>query len=638
MRSWTDSFRGDLLMFLATIPPPPFNSFELGPLTVRIYGLAIAAGVLTAVWLARKRYAKAGGDPEFLDRVAIWVVLGGIVGARLGFVLPRLDRFSDDPAEAFAVWEGGLTFFGGLVGGGAAGLFLLVRNHARIGMMLTAVAPAIPLAQAIGRLGNYFNQELYGEPSDLPWALEVEPGHRMPGFELYETFHPTFAYEIIWNVALVGVLLWAGSKLKLRPGSLFLMYLVGYGIGRFLLELIRIDTEARILGLSRNAYNSLIIVLLGAAALWWRESKGGGPEDSYLDRDGSEAGDPDTTAESESDEDEDEADGEAESGAEASDEDTDGDAGEEVSEVGAEKAEEGDGGAEPGDADDGTIALGHRPQFVAVPGDDEQGVVDADPDGHEHDGRGPELGDVHAVGGQHHHGDAGGDPEQRRDQRERHGEHGAEGHQEDHHRSQETDRFGGRVLLLEEHLAAQIDLDLGRHVGVGPHCCHLVGPAEGVVLIRFVEQHLGEGDLPAGCDLGITAFVVGAEDAHLGDSGGHVGEEALHGGPDRGVVDTGGQAVIHPEDDLPGVAAAVAQATLLQQVVRVLALGAGDGEVVTQLTAGDTGKNGETGGQSDPAEDDVPATPITQAGEAGQRPGPRGTGGFGGRPGCGGCR
>jgi prolipoprotein diacylglyceryl transferase len=254
---------------VAAIPAPPANGVDLGPFAIRFYGIAIAAGVLAGVWLARRRYAAAGGDPAVVDRVAVWAVLAGLVGARIGFVLPRLDRFATDPLAALAVWEGGLTFFGALAGGLLGSCWALRRHNSPIGLFLTAAAPALPLAQAIGRWGNYFNQELYGRPTDLPWALAVDPAHRVDPYQAQDTFHPTFLYESLWNLALVAALIWIDRRLHLRRGSLFLLYLVGYGAGRFWIELLRVDADFRILGLSRNNLNALLIIIVGLATLWW---------------------------------------------------------------------------------------------------------------------------------------------------------------------------------------------------------------------------------------------------------------------------------------------------------------------------------------------------------------------------------
>ncbi|MGH3665581.1 MAG: prolipoprotein diacylglyceryl transferase [Egibacteraceae bacterium] len=190
--------------FLAAIPPPPANGLEMGPLNVRFYGLAIALGALAAIWLLRRRYAALGGNPEFADRAAVWAALFAVVGARLGYILPRLDRYAADPASAIAIWQGGLTFFGALAGGALGLVWYLRRHRTPMSTFLHAAAPGVPLAQAIGRWGNYFNQELYGRPTDVPWALRVDPDRRLSPFEAYELFLPTFLYEMLWNLALVA--------------------------------------------------------------------------------------------------------------------------------------------------------------------------------------------------------------------------------------------------------------------------------------------------------------------------------------------------------------------------------------------------------------------------------------------------
>lgn len=272
---------------LAAMPPPPGNGVELGPFTLRYYGLAIALGVLTAVWLARRRYAAVGGAPAVVDAVAGWTVAAGLLGARVGYVLPRLDRFVSDPFEALAIWEGGLTFFGALAGGLLGAAWALRRRGVPLGLFVTVAAPAIPLAQAIGRWGNYFNQELYGRPTDLPWALEVESAHRVAPYEAVETFHPAFLYESLWNLVLVAVLLALDRRHQLRRGGLFFVYLVGYGIGRFWIELLRVDTDFRLVGLSRNNLNALLIVAVGAIGLWWAQRRSR-RDDAPRDRPGPE--------------------------------------------------------------------------------------------------------------------------------------------------------------------------------------------------------------------------------------------------------------------------------------------------------------------------------------------------------------
>jgi prolipoprotein diacylglyceryl transferase len=263
---------------LATIPPPPASGLQLGPLDLRFYGVLIAIGAYVGLRLAVSRYEKLGGDPELAERALLVGLVFGLIGARIGYVIPRTEQFLREPLEMFAIWHGGLTIFGGLFFGALAAVVYLRRKQMDVPGMLTAVAPALPLAQAIGRWGNYFNQELYGRPSELPWALEVEAPYRRPGYEAFTTFHPTFLYESLWNLSLVGVLLWIDRRGALRRGSLLFVYLIGYGVGRAWIEALRVDTDWRLLGLSRNNWNALIIIVVGAVGLWWWERRGAATE------------------------------------------------------------------------------------------------------------------------------------------------------------------------------------------------------------------------------------------------------------------------------------------------------------------------------------------------------------------------
>lgn len=247
----------------ALIPPPPGNVLEIGPLTVHYYGIAIAIGVVLAVLLLRRRYSALGGDPDLADRTAVWGVGIGFLGGRLAYVSTHLDRFVDRPWAILFIWEGGLAFFGGLTLGTLAVLWYLRRNGADVWTFGDAAAPGIPLAHAIGRWGNYFNEELYGTPTDLPWGLRVthEP----------QPVHPTFLYESLANLVLFGLLLLASRSGRIRRGGLIFCYLAGYGAIRFLTELLRTDTTFRVFGLSRNAYVALAIVVIGLVGLRWRQ-------------------------------------------------------------------------------------------------------------------------------------------------------------------------------------------------------------------------------------------------------------------------------------------------------------------------------------------------------------------------------
>ena len=258
----------------ASIPSPPGNTFSIGPLEIHFYGLLIATGAMLAAVLTRRRYVARGGSLEVADGAAFWALLFGFLGARLAYVSTHLDRFDGRPWAILFIWEGGLALFGGLTGGALAVLWYLRRHGGDIGAYADSVAPALPLAQAIGRWGNYFNQELYGTPSDLPWAVEIDPENRVAPYQEFATFHPTFLYESIYNLCLVGLLLYIDRKQVLkRKGSLFFVYGIGYGLGRFLLELIRTDTTFRFLGLSRNGYVSLLVLVAGSVLLYLYEQR-----------------------------------------------------------------------------------------------------------------------------------------------------------------------------------------------------------------------------------------------------------------------------------------------------------------------------------------------------------------------------
>ena len=263
---------------LAFIPAPPFDS--LGPF--RLYGLMIALGVLAAVALARKRWADRGNDPEQISAIALWAVPAGLIGARLYHVITDYDRLYCGVAKgcerslipgAFEIWNGGLGIPGGIIVGVAVGVYAGHRMGVDWRDCVDAAIPGLPLAQAIGRLGNYFNQELFGRPTTVPWALKVEPkdggfldGY-VPGFE---TYHPTFAYELIWNLGVVGLLLWIDSKRRLGKGKILGAYVALYFLGRLWIEAMRSDTASKILGVRVNIWTSLVGIVIGTAIVLWK--------------------------------------------------------------------------------------------------------------------------------------------------------------------------------------------------------------------------------------------------------------------------------------------------------------------------------------------------------------------------------
>jgi prolipoprotein diacylglyceryl transferase len=251
---------------IATFPAPPGATFEIGPLELRAYGLMIALGVLAAVWLFGRRLAERGlGTSDDATAIALLAVFAGVVGARLYHVATDWDRFEDDLGGIVKIWEGGLGIPGGLMLGIPVGMLMARRRGIGIGAAATCAAPAIPLAQSIGRWGNWFNQELFGRPTDLPWALVVDPEHLPDGYAVGTTFHPTFLYESLWTLALCGLLLVVDKRVRMGPGALMGLYLAGYGVGRFWVEGLRIDPADEIAGLRFNQWMALAFVAVGIA-------------------------------------------------------------------------------------------------------------------------------------------------------------------------------------------------------------------------------------------------------------------------------------------------------------------------------------------------------------------------------------
>lgn len=252
---------------LFSIPSPPTNTIPIGPLDIHFYGILIGIGVVLAISITMRRYERMGEDASILEPILVRAVIFGFLGARAAYVSTHLDRFEGEWWKVIAIWEGGLALFGGLTVGTITAVYLIRKRGGDAWKLIDAAAVGIPAAQAIGRWGNYFNQELFGTPSSLPWAVEIEQRFRPAQYVDAETFHPTFLYESLWNAAVViPLLLWIERRFRLPTGGLFLTYAMLYGVGRFTLELIRTDTTFRLLGLSRNGWVALLIVA-GAATL-----------------------------------------------------------------------------------------------------------------------------------------------------------------------------------------------------------------------------------------------------------------------------------------------------------------------------------------------------------------------------------
>ncbi len=265
----------------ASIPSPGADSLNIGSLELRAYGLMIALGVLAAAWLFARRFTERGHSPELASSTTVWAVIAGLIGSRIYHVITDWKRYQGNWGEAWQIWEGGLGITGGVIA--AAAVIWVYARQKGIPMsdIADSAAPALPLGQAIGRWGNWFNQELFGRPTDLPWALEIDPGPASrAGYPNDDTFHPTFLYECIWNLALVGVLLWVGKRFTLKPGRLFGLYVLGYSLGRLWIEFIRVDFASELAGVRVNIWVMLALIIGSTAYLLW-----GRGDDSEADAD-----------------------------------------------------------------------------------------------------------------------------------------------------------------------------------------------------------------------------------------------------------------------------------------------------------------------------------------------------------------
>ncbi len=257
------------------LPSPSVDSIHVGAFQLRFYGLMIALGVWAAVALARRRWMDRGGERPDIGTIALWAVPAGLVGARLYSVATDWQHtYSHHPIDALKIWNGGLGIPGGIAAGAAAGIWVVRKHGWPLPTMMDVVAPALPLAQAIGRLGNWFNQELYGRPSDLPWALTIDRAHRQPGYLDVAHYQPTFLYEALWNVALVVLLVRLDKKRVLAAGNLFWLYIAGYGVGRFWVEALRSDPAyTHVLGLRINSWTSGLAVVVGLSVAVVRQRR-----------------------------------------------------------------------------------------------------------------------------------------------------------------------------------------------------------------------------------------------------------------------------------------------------------------------------------------------------------------------------
>jgi prolipoprotein diacylglyceryl transferase len=260
-------------MLLLSIPSPHTGIVHLGPLAIRMYGLMLLAGIAAAIWLTGVRWVRRGGDWDLVFRVAVWGVGFGIVGARLYHDITSWSEVQaiDKWWAPFAVWKGGLGVWGGILFGCLAGAVIVRRSGNSVFRFMDAAAPGILLAQGIGRIGNWWNQELFGKPTSLPWGLEIDPAHRPADHLASPTFHPTFLYELVYDTLIVGVLLLLDRRFRFKPPALFALYVSLYTFGRFFEELLRIDPSHHFAGLRLNAWVSIVVFVVSTAFfVWWQ--------------------------------------------------------------------------------------------------------------------------------------------------------------------------------------------------------------------------------------------------------------------------------------------------------------------------------------------------------------------------------
>jgi phosphatidylglycerol---prolipoprotein diacylglyceryl transferase len=260
---------------VASIPSPHSGIVNVGPLHIHLYGLTLLVAILACVWLTSRRWKAMGGDPDLVIRVAVWGVAFGVIGAR---AYHDLTSWSEVPTPKwkgiFEVWEGGLGVWGGILLGTLAGWVVVRRAGERFAPFMDAAAPGLLLAQGIGRIGNWWNQELFGKPTSLPWGLKIDVEHRPAQYINDETFHPTFLYELIWDLVGVVLLIWVGRRFRIRPPGLFCLYVAYYCFGRFFEELLRVDPAHHFGGLRLNAWVSIVLFVIASVAFVWIQRRG----------------------------------------------------------------------------------------------------------------------------------------------------------------------------------------------------------------------------------------------------------------------------------------------------------------------------------------------------------------------------
>ncbi|MBA3744603.1 prolipoprotein diacylglyceryl transferase [Sporichthya sp.] len=261
---------------LASIPSPSQGVWDLGPFPVRAYALCIIAGIIVAIVVGDRRLVARGGRTGMVADIAMWAVPMGVLGGRLYHVITTPEPYfgaDGDPVSALYIWEGGLGIWGA-VALGSVGAWIGTRQAGLAWPSVAdAVIPGVALAQAIGRWGNWFNQELYGRPTDLPWALRIDPANRPDGTPDAATYHPTFLYESLWCLAVTALLIWADRRYRLGHGQVFALYVAAYCVGRFWIEALRVDEAEQILGMRLNNWTSILLGTVALAVLVYSRRK-----------------------------------------------------------------------------------------------------------------------------------------------------------------------------------------------------------------------------------------------------------------------------------------------------------------------------------------------------------------------------
>jgi len=270
------------------------TGFQVGPVYIYFYGIILMLGALAGAWLAEREARRRGENSELVWDGLIWVLIGGIIGARIWHILtppPSLVEqgitagyYLTHPLDALWIRRGGLGIPGAVIGGVLALYWFCRTKKINFGTWVDIVAPSLALGQAIGRWGNFVNQELYGSPTSLPWAIFIEPKNRLPGYQDQAYYHPLFLYESLWNLANMALLIWLGRRYSehFKPGDLFLIYLVTYPLGRFFLEFLRMDA-AEIAGINANQAVVALVALTAATVFYWRHRPEKEESSSYLE-------------------------------------------------------------------------------------------------------------------------------------------------------------------------------------------------------------------------------------------------------------------------------------------------------------------------------------------------------------------